>query len=212
MRAAQRNQRRLVNEPAVLACIEELLTLVDRQIGELEKAIAGHIAADPLWRKLDQAFRSIKGVAGRTVAHLMAEMPEIGTLPNKAISKLAGLAPLAADSGKHQGKRRIRGGRAPVREILFVVASVAGRYEPDFILFQQRLRAAENRAKWFASLWRTSCWCGSTPRPGKFASNSAAAKPPRSQPHRTSRSSWLESGKRIRVFRGASRRLFHQPS
>ena len=122
--------------------IDELLTVVARQIRELETAIAQLIAQDPLWRQLDQVFRSIKGVADRTVARLMAEMPEIGTLSNKTISKLAGVAPLARDSGKHQGKRAVRGGRASVREILFIVASVVGRYEPDFIAFQQRLSAA----------------------------------------------------------------------
>ena len=53
----------------------------------------------------------------------------------------AGRSPLARDSGKHQGKRITRGGRAPVREILFIVAGVAGSYEPDFIAFQQRLHA-----------------------------------------------------------------------
>ncbi len=72
----------------------------------------------------------------------MAEMPEIGTLSNKTVSKLAGLAPLARDSGKHQGRRTVRGGRAPVREILFIVASVVGRYEPDFIAFRERLANA----------------------------------------------------------------------
>ena len=92
--------------------------------------------------ELDQAFRTIKGVADRTVARLMAEMPEIGALSNKTISKLAGVAPLARDSGKHQGKRAVRGGRAAVREILFIVASVVGRHEPDFIAFQKRLSAA----------------------------------------------------------------------
>jgi transposase len=84
----------------------------------------------------------IKGVADRTVARLMAEMPEIGVLSNKTISKLAGVAPIARDSGQHQGKRAVRAGRAAVREILFIVASVVGRHEPDFIAFQQRLRAA----------------------------------------------------------------------
>lgn len=142
IRTAQRNQARLVNSPAVLASFTELLALLARQIKELETAIAELIAEDPLWRRLDQSFRSIKGVADRTVARLMAEMPEIGTLPNKAISKLAGVAPLARDSGKHQGKRAVRGGRAQVREILFIVVGVAGRYEPDFIAFQQRLSAA----------------------------------------------------------------------
>jgi transposase len=142
VRTAQLNQSRLVTDATVAVLIEEMLSLVARQIQDLEIAIAGLIAEDPLWRELDQAFRSIKGVADRTVARLMAELPEIGTLSNKTVSKLAGVAPLACDSGKHRGKRQVRGGRAPVREILFIVASVVGRHEPDFIAFQQRLNAA----------------------------------------------------------------------
>ncbi len=142
VRTAQLNQQRLITEAVVRASFDDLLSLIARQLRDLEQKIAALIQADPLWRQLDQAFRSIKGVADRTVARLMAEMPEIGTLSNKTISKLAGLAPLAADSGKHQGRRRVRGGRASVREILFIVASVAGRYEPDFAAFRQRLSAA----------------------------------------------------------------------
>ncbi len=142
VRTAQLNQQRLIAEPLVQASFDDLLALIALQIRDLEQKIAALIEADPLWRELNQAFRSIKGVASRTVARLMAEMPEIGALSNKTISKLAGVAPLAADSGKHQGKRRVRGGRSSVREILFIVASVVGRYEPDFVAFQQRLRAA----------------------------------------------------------------------
>ena len=142
LQAAQRNQRLLVSEATVLASFREVLTLVASQMRTLEAAIATLIAADPLWQKLDQAFRSIKGVADRTVARLMAEMPEIGSASNKAISKLAGLAPLARDSGKNQGKRPVRGGRRNVRAILFVVAGVVRRYDPDFAAFHQRLTAA----------------------------------------------------------------------
>jgi transposase len=156
MRAMQLNQQRLVTDRKVQASFKKLLALLARQIGELEQGIAVLLEKDPLWRELDQAFRTIKGVADRTVARIMAEMPEIGTLSNKTISKpgvpndrssslgwkLAGVAPLANDSGKHQGKRAVRGGRAAVREILFIVASVVGRHEPDFIAFRERLRAA----------------------------------------------------------------------
>ena len=142
LHTAQRNQKRLVTDAVVVTSFDQLLDLVRDQISQLETAIAHLIAQDPLCNELDQAFRGIKGVADRTVARLMAEMPEIGTLPNKAISKLAGVAPLASDSGKLQGKRSVRGGRAPVREILFIVAAVVGRYEPDFMAFQQRLKAA----------------------------------------------------------------------
>jgi len=142
IRTAQLNQQRLVTDRAVQASFKKLLAVLASQIGAIEKQIAALLEKDPLWRQLDQAFRTIKGVADRTVARMMAEMPEIGTLSNKTISKLAGVAPLANDSGQHHGKRSVRGGRASVREILFIVASVVGRYEPDFIAFQQRLRAA----------------------------------------------------------------------
>lgn len=142
LQAEQRLQRRLVTDPVVLASFTDLLAVVARQIRDLASTIAELIARDPLWQKLDAAFRTIKGVADRTVARLVADLPEIGTLSNKAISKLAGLAPLAHDSGKLQGKRSVRGGRRSVRDILFIVASVVRRYDPDFLAFDQRLRAA----------------------------------------------------------------------
>ena len=141
LRTAQLNQQRLVDDARVRSTFDELLALLRRQIEELANQIAALIDADPLWRELDRAFRSIRGIADRTVARIMAEMPEIGTLPHKTVSKLAGLAPLANDSGRHHGKRAVRGGRSSVREILFLVAGVAARYEPDFIAFRQRLAA-----------------------------------------------------------------------
>lgn len=142
LQAAQRNQRLLVGEATVQALISELLKVVAAQMRRLEAQIAALLASDPLWQKLDQAMRSIKGVADRTVARVLAEMPEIGTLSNKAISKLAGVAPLVHESGKREGKRPVRGGRRQVRAILFVVAEVVRRHNPDFAAFHQRLSAA----------------------------------------------------------------------
>lgn len=142
LKVSQENQRRLVEEPMVLDAAAQLLGLVLAQIRQLEAEIASLLKADPLWRRLDADFRQIKGVADRSVARIAAELPEIGTLSRKEVAKLAGLAPLANDSGKHAGRRSARGGRAPVRSLLYIVAGVAGRYDPDFIAFRERLRAA----------------------------------------------------------------------
>lgn len=142
LRVAQANQRRLVSEPAVQASIDELLVVIRRQTGELEAQIAALIQGDPLWRKVSEVCGALKGVAGTTVACLLAEMPEIGTLSGKAASKLAGLAPLARDSGQSSGRRPVRGGRAGLRGILYVVAGLVRRYEADFAEFDRRLRAA----------------------------------------------------------------------
>lgn len=139
---SQTNQRRLVDDADVLASIDAVLALLRSQIRQFEQAIAELIAADPLWQTLDQAFRTIKGVAGRTVARLMADMPEIGTLSNKAVAKLAGLAPIARDSGQTTGRRRVRGGRSSVRSILFVVAEIVRRHDPDFAAFHRKLSQA----------------------------------------------------------------------
>ncbi len=139
LRTMQSNQRRLVADPDAQSSIDELLAVVGRQIRTLETKIIALIGSDPLWATLDASFRSIKGVADRTVARILAELPEIGTLPNKAAAKLVGLAPIARDSGKQTGKRSVRGGRSGIRSILFVVAEIVRRYDPDFAAFHRKL-------------------------------------------------------------------------
>ena len=147
LRTMQSNQRRLVGESDINRMFGAIMAMIARQTRELEHEIAALIDADPLWQKLDECFRSIKGVADRTVSRIMAEMPEIGTLSNKAVAKLAGLAPLAKDSGKSQGKRITRGGRANLRNILFVIVENVRRYNPDFAAFHKRLTEAGKAKK-----------------------------------------------------------------
>jgi transposase len=138
----QRRSALLPDSPQILASLDEVIALLKRQSRSLEGEIASMIDDDPLWARLADSWREIKGVAGRTVAWLHAELPEIGTLSNRAIAKLAGLAPLADDSGKRKGKRHIRGGRAGVRSILFLVAGIAARFDKSLAEFRERLLAA----------------------------------------------------------------------
>ncbi len=137
-------QRRasLAGNAEMLASIDEVIALLKRQSRKLEGEIASMIDDDPLWAQLAESWRSVKGVAGRTVARLMADVPEIGIYSNKAVAKLVGLAPLADDSGKRKGKRSIRGGRASVRSILFLVARIAAKYDKSLAAFRDRLLAA----------------------------------------------------------------------
>ena len=136
----QKQRRSATAEPEIIASLDEVIILLKRQQRQLEGEVASLIDDDPLWACLDEAFRSLKGVASRTVARLMAELPEIGLLSNKAIAKLAGLAPIANDSGKRNGRRSIRGGRAGPRAILFLVARGVARYDPHLAAFHQRLQ------------------------------------------------------------------------
>jgi transposase len=142
LRTAQNQQRRGVTDACVLATISAILAVTARQIRAVETEIAQEIAADPLWKTLDATFRSLKGVADRTVARLMARLPEIGLLSGKAITKLVGLAPIARDSGNSKGRRPIRGGREDVRTTLFVVAGLVAKFDADMAKFRDRLLAA----------------------------------------------------------------------
>ncbi|MGR9172183.1 IS110 family transposase [Rhizobium sp. KDH_Rht_773_N] len=138
----QKQRRSVARDAQAVESLNEVIALLVRQSRRLEGEIASMIDDDPLWAGLDKAFRSIKGVASRTVARLMAELPEIGHISNKAIVKLAGLAPIANDSGKKSGPRPVRGGRKGPRDILFLVAAIAAKYDPHLGAFQQRLQAA----------------------------------------------------------------------
>jgi transposase len=137
-------QRRaaLLDNAEMLASLDEVIALFKSQAGTLEGEIASMIDDDPLWAHLSKTFREMKGVADRTVAWLMADLPEIGTYSNKAIAKLVGVAPIANDSGKRKGKRPVRGGRTAVRSILFLVAAIAARYDKSLGAFRDRLIAA----------------------------------------------------------------------
>jgi transposase len=119
--------------------LEQELARTDRDLGTL-------IEASPVWRVQEVLLQSVPGVGPTTARTLLAELPELGTLSRQAIAKLAGIAPLNADSGKHRGQRRIRGGRAVVRGALYMAALVAARHNPMIRAFYERL-VARGKAK-----------------------------------------------------------------
>ncbi len=121
--------------------IKEAIRFFTSQAKALADQIAAMIKVDPLWSALESTIRSVKGAASRTVAYLLADLPEIGTLSNRAIAKLVGLAPLPDDSGKRQGKRSIRGGRAHIRSLLVLIGDVVRKFDPSLAEFRQRLLA-----------------------------------------------------------------------
>jgi transposase len=137
----QKQRLHSVRDPFARRSIQEAIAFFTTQASQLAGEIATLIEVDPLWVALDRTFRSIKGVADRTVAYILAELPEIGTISNRAVTKLVGLAPLPDDSGQRRGRRSIRGGRAGLRSILFLVADVARRYDQSLTDFRERLLA-----------------------------------------------------------------------
>lgn len=90
---------------------------------------------------------SIPGLSKVSAAALLIEMPELGTLKEKQVASLAGLAPMTRQSGRWNGKAFIQGGRKHLRDALYMPAVVAARHNQDMKRFYERLVNAGKPAK-----------------------------------------------------------------
>jgi transposase len=111
----------------------------EREVVKLDARIDALLNAHDDWQALARRLRTVPGV-GRVVATtLIALLPELGRLSRRMIASLAGLAPYDDDSGKRRGERHIKGGRATVREALYMAALVAMTHNPLIAAFARRL-------------------------------------------------------------------------
>jgi len=119
--------------------IEAHIQWLEKRRDKLNKDLERKIQNTPLWRAKDEILQSPKGV-GPVLSHmLLAKMPELGTLNRKQAGKLVGVAPLNRDSGKFRGKRKVWGGRAEIRAVLYMATMSAIRSNPVIRVFYQRL-------------------------------------------------------------------------
>ncbi len=93
---------------------------IQSQIDKLDRQITALVEQIDEWRNKRDILLSVPGIGTQVVNTLLADLPELGMLTNKQIAALVGVAPFNRDSGAFRGKRRIRGGRASVRTVLFM--------------------------------------------------------------------------------------------
>lgn len=129
------------------ASIARVLALLDAEITAIEADIAAKIAASPEAKARVDLLRSAPGVGPVVATALLTELPEIGQIDGRAAAALAGLAPIARDSGIRSGPRRIGGGRKPLRDALYIAALSAMRHCPQIRDFAARLRAKGKSGK-----------------------------------------------------------------
>ena len=123
------------------------ITWLDKRIADLDGDLTQRLQSSSVWKTKDDLLRGIPGVGAVTSLTLLAKRPELGTLNRREIAALAGVAPLANDSGKHRGKRSIWGGRADVRAVLYMAAVSAIRFNPAIKAFAERLKKTGKPAK-----------------------------------------------------------------
>ena len=141
MLTAERNRLGFAPKP-VHRGIQAPMRSLERQLDDVTKELAELIEAGPVWRAKDDLLQSVPGVGPIVSSTLLGELSELGTLGSKQLAALAGLAPLARDSGTLRGKRMVWGGRASVRTALYLAARCGRRWNPVLKVFYERLMAA----------------------------------------------------------------------
>jgi transposase len=138
MRTAEKNRSSRARGKA-LSNIKAHLEYLERTIEELNQEIEQLNQSNQSWVDKINLVKTVPGIGQVISSTLVADLPELGQLTAKQISRLVGVAPINHDSGQHQGKRRISGGRAHVRAVLYMGAVVAMRHNPIIKDFYERL-------------------------------------------------------------------------
>lgn len=126
---------------AVLKDIQEHIHWLRKRIRDTDDDMEKLVKSSPVWRARDELLQSVPGVGPVLSLSLLARLPELGQLNRREIAHLVGVAPLNQDSGLHRGKRRVWGGRAELRAVLYMAALTGIRHNPMLSSFYQRLCA-----------------------------------------------------------------------
>ena len=119
--------------------ITPVLRTLARLIKQLEEKIDSLLVADAERAQLLDLMQTVPGVGPGVARTLAIDLPELGHLGRREIASLVGVAPFARDSGTLRGTRRIRGGRASVRTVLYLAALTASRFNPVMAKTYERL-------------------------------------------------------------------------
>jgi transposase len=143
---AEKNRRNTSHGP-ISQRLEKHIAWLEEDLKSLQEEISRFIKLNQAWQEKEALLRSVPGVGPVTSFTLLADLPELGTLNRQKIAALVGVAPFNRDSGPRRGKRRIFGGRAGVRGVLYMAALVGSKNNPVIKSFYERLLAKGKEKK-----------------------------------------------------------------
>lgn len=146
-RTATTNRAKVVSINLLKRQAASRLKHIGGQLDALDAQARILVTSDPTLERRFAVLTSIPGIGETTAIALIADMPELGTMDAKQAASLAGLAPVARQSGTWRGKSFIRGGRAHLRQALYMPALVAARFNPDLKAKYHAMTAAGKPAK-----------------------------------------------------------------
>lgn len=123
-----------------------MIKFIEKELDWVNTKLNKEVALVTEWQKTYDLLLSVPGIGPGVAYTLLGELPELGQLTSRQVGALCGLAPYNRDSGSMRGKRRIKGGRAPIRTMLYMAMMSAIQCNPIMKRFFNRL-VAEGKHK-----------------------------------------------------------------
>ena len=143
-RTQEKNRLSRVHNPAAQDSVRRHIAWLDQEIGMLDdqyRELHQELLEQNVeFRRQVEAYRSVPGVGVQTAAALVAWLPELGRCDGKALAARCGVAPWSRDSGQKRGYRSTRGGRRPVRRVLYLACMASIRSTQGLGDFYRQLR------------------------------------------------------------------------
>jgi transposase len=133
--------------PVARRDVREHIGWLYERLERVDAELHDRIKGSPAWREREELLRSVPGVGPVASRTFLIDLPELGSIDKKAISKLVGVAPLNHDSGAMRGTRTTWGGRPQVRCLLYMASLAAIRSNPVIRAHYRKLRDAGKRPK-----------------------------------------------------------------
>jgi len=138
---AERNRLQLAVGP-VRTDLKQHIAFLVRRLKDIDRDLEGRLRASPLWREREKLLQAVPGVGRQMLLTVCASLPELGRVPARQLAALVGVAPYNCDSGTLRGQRHCWGGRAQVRQVLYMATLAATRCNPVIRPHYERLVAA----------------------------------------------------------------------
>ena len=138
LRTQEVNRLGIMGKSLESSC-RRIIKSINAEIDRVEKQLAKQINDQAEWADKQALLNSVPGVGKTLIYTLLADLPELGSLNKKEIAALVGVAPMNRDSGKLRGKRRVQGGRASVRTVLYMATLSATQCNPVIKDFYNKL-------------------------------------------------------------------------
>ncbi len=145
-RTQELNRQHKVDK-SLLASHVRLIKVLEKEIAWINKLLIKEVNEVTEWQRTYDILSSAPGIGDGVAFTLLGELPELGNLSGRQISALCGLAPFNRDSGSMKGRRRIKGGRAPIRTMLYMAMMSAIQHNVIIKAFYQKLVAQGKHKK-----------------------------------------------------------------